>query len=107
MYMLSVTMGAALLLLATRPLLSVAPCQETIAYRITQKHSNYNEAEIMEVLECSPERNTPPCRHFGVCGGCSLQHMNDDMQMQLKQNTLLDQLKHFGKVSPETIIPRT
>ena len=77
---------------------------ETITCNITKKRSSYNEAEVIEIIERSSERNTPPCQHFGVCGGCSLQHMNDQAQMELKQNTLLDQLKHFGKVIPEIIL---
>jgi 23S rRNA (uracil1939-C5)-methyltransferase len=78
---------------------------ETITCHITQKRSTFNEAEVMEIIEGSPERTTPPCSHFGVCGGCSLQHMSHHAQIELKQNTLLDQLKHFGKVTPESILP--
>ncbi len=78
---------------------------ETVAYRITQKHSSYNEAALLEVITPSAERVTPPCLHFGLCGGCSLQHMSMETQMQLKQQTLLDQLKHFGHVTPSTLLP--
>jgi 23S rRNA (uracil1939-C5)-methyltransferase len=78
---------------------------ETIIYKITQKHPNYNEAQVVEILENSKQRLTPACQHFGVCGGCSLQHMSDASQLTLKQDTLLDQLKHFGRVTPESIIP--
>ena len=78
---------------------------ETVSYRITQKRSNYNEATLLEVITSSPERVTPPCQHFGLCGGCSLQHMSVETQMQLKQQTLLDQLKHFGQVTPQHILP--
>lgn len=77
---------------------------EIITCNITQKRSNYNEAEVVDIIESAMERNTPPCKHFGVCGGCSLQHMHDHVQIELKQKTLLDQLKHFGKVTPETIL---
>lgn len=77
---------------------------ETVAYKITLKRSNYNEAETLEVIESSAQRVSPPCPHFGVCGGCSLQHMSDDAQIQLKQKTLLEQLKHFGKVIPASIL---
>ncbi|ALG70476.1 RNA methyltransferase [Azospirillum thiophilum] len=34
-------------------------------------------AEILEILQPGPGRQTPPCRHFGRCGGCTLQHMDD------------------------------
>lgn len=78
---------------------------EKVTYKITQKHSNYNDAQVLHILEPSEERTNPACEHFGLCGGCSLQHMNIDMQIKLKQQTLLDQLKHFGKVTPLTLLP--
>lgn len=78
---------------------------ETVHYNIHQKKAQFNEGSILEVITPSPERATPPCEHFGVCGGCSLQHMNPRMQLELKQQTLLDQLKHFGQVVPESILP--
>lgn len=78
---------------------------ETATYRIFQKRGTYNEGDIVEIISPSPARVTPPCQHFGVCGGCSLQHMSLDMQIALKQDTLLDQLKHFGKVTAEIIMP--
>lgn len=78
---------------------------ETVAYHMTQKRSNYNEAKLLEIITPSIERVTPPCTYFGLCGGCSLQHMSMAMQIELKQQTLLDQLKHFGKVEAATILP--
>lgn len=79
--------------------------QETVSYRITNKRGSFNEAIALEILEKSADRATPPCQHFGLCGGCSLQHMSIDTQTQLKQQTLLDQLTHFGKVKPVSILP--
>lgn len=78
---------------------------ETVTYRIHQKKSTYMEGEALDILTPSCERVVPPCQHFGVCGGCSLQHMSLAMQTRLKEQTLLDQLKHFGKVIPEIILP--
>ncbi|VVC75713.1 23S rRNA (uracil(1939)-C(5))-methyltransferase RlmD [Aquicella siphonis] len=85
--------------------ISGALANETCTCRITLKRRSYQEAEAVEILSSSPDRASPPCRHYGVCGGCSLQHMNTDAQIQLKQTTLLDQLKHFGKVSPSALLP--
>lgn len=77
---------------------------ETVTYRLTQKHSNYMEAKVEEILQLGDNRVSPPCQHFGLCGGCSLQHMHTDLQISMKQQTLLDQLKHFGKVEPQSIL---
>jgi 23S rRNA (uracil1939-C5)-methyltransferase len=81
-----------------------AIAQEKVTCRLTKKHSRYNEAEVAEVITAAPDRVTPLCPHFGVCGGCSMQHIAVDAQIQLKQNVLLEQLQHFGKVTPQTIL---
>jgi len=78
---------------------------ETVTYKITQKRGGYNEADVLDIIDISSERVTPPCNHFGICGGCSLQHMGAEAQMQLKQQTLLDQLKHFGQITPKSLLP--
>jgi len=78
---------------------------ETIRCQITYKSSKFNEAKILEIIEPSKDRVTPPCAHFGVCGGCSMQHMSVAHQLEHKQKVLIEQLKHFGKVTPEEILP--
>lgn len=78
---------------------------ETVICKLTKRHSRYNEAEVVDVITPAQERVAPLCAHFGVCGGCSLQHMSIEAQIQLKQNALLEQLKHFGKVTPKTVLP--
>lgn len=78
---------------------------ETVAYTITHKHKSYSEAQAIQVIEEAGERSAPPCEHFGLCGGCSLQHMLPEHQRNLKQETLLNQLQHFGKVTPKKLLP--
>lgn len=78
---------------------------ETVALNIFRKKPTFYEAIATEIITPSKSRATPPCAHFGVCGGCSLQHMNMTLQLEMKQQTLLDQLKHFGNVVPNTILP--
>lgn len=78
--------------------------QESITYRIHQKRPTFMEGEAVEILTPSPERVTPPCPHFGVCGGCSLQHMSLSLQTSMKEKTLLEQLTHFGKVTPAHVL---
>ena len=73
---------------------------ERVLARLTDRKRSYDEGETLEVLEASPDRVKPRCPHFGQCGGCSLQHLDDSRQIESKQNTLLQNLERIGKVAP-------
>jgi len=75
---------------------------ETVRFRYTACHSKHDEGRVEEVLEASPERVAPRCQHFGVCGGCSLQHLDPVRQLARKQDWLRDNLARVGRVEPET-----
>lgn len=77
---------------------------EVIEIELTKKHSRYNEARVINIIEASPDRVEPKCSHFHICGGCQLQHMDINAQILLKQKTLLEQLKYTGHVEPEEIL---
>lgn len=77
---------------------------EEVAFIYTRKHSSYDEGMVIEVLKSSPQRVTPKCQHFDICGGCCLQHMSHSMQLALKQQVLLEQLRHFGNSIPQEIL---
>jgi len=75
---------------------------ETVKFLYTKKHSKYDEAKTIEVIaNPSSDRVEPKCKHFGVCGGCSLMHMSPEAQLAAKQDTLEEHLTHFGKIQPE------
>lgn len=76
---------------------------ERVLARVTDRKRNYDEGETVEVIEPSPDRIEPRCPHFGQCGGCSLQHLDAQKQIESKQNTLIQNLERIGKVSPETV----
>jgi 23S rRNA (uracil1939-C5)-methyltransferase len=78
---------------------------ESVLFRYTNKQKNFDEGVVLEILKPAPERVTPPCEHFGVCGGCSLQHLSPADQIQLKQDMLLEQFEHLGKVIPKHVMP--
>jgi 23S rRNA (uracil1939-C5)-methyltransferase len=82
-----------------------ALADEKVICKITKYHRRYNEGKVIQVLEPSSYRTKPACAHFGICGGCSMQHIDMKYQIQLKQQTLLEQLKHFGCVEPEMLLP--
>lgn len=73
---------------------------ERIRFRRTRRHRQHDEAELLEVLEPSASRVVPKCAHFGVCGGCALQHLSAQAQLEAKQTELRDNLERMGKVSP-------
>ena len=73
---------------------------ERVRFQRRKRRRNYDEAELLEVLQASPQRIAPRCEVFGVCGGCSLQHISDDEQRQIKQQTLKDNLSRIGNVEP-------
>ena len=52
-----------------------------------------------------PSRVAPRCPHFGVCGGCTLQHADPALQVAAKQRALEDALARIGRVRPETLLP--
>jgi 23S rRNA (uracil1939-C5)-methyltransferase len=74
---------------------------ERVRFRYTRVQRRYDEGEVLEVLSPAPERVAPRCAHFGVCGGCALQHMAADAQIRMKQQTLAEVLSRIGKVEPE------
>ena len=79
--------------------------QEEVLFRYTRVRSNYDEGTVLEVLKASPHRVTPACEFFDVCGGCSLQHLDSDEQIRLKQSMLLENLGRIGKVEAEENLP--
>ncbi len=78
---------------------------EEVRFRRRKKRRNFDEAELLEVLSASPRRIEPRCAVFGVCGGCSLQHVGDTDQHQIKQQALRDTLERIGKVEPDRWLP--
>lgn len=73
---------------------------ETVRFRYHNKKSRYDTGGVLEVLEPSPDRVTPRCPYFGVCGGCSLQHLASAAQLSAKEQVLRDNLERIGKVTP-------
>ena len=76
---------------------------ETVKFRYTRKHRDADEGETTQVLAPSPDRTEPPCPHFGVCGGCSLQHLAPAAQIAHKQAQLVEALRRVGKVAPASV----
>ncbi len=77
---------------------------ECVLFKYTKTSSKHDEASAVEILEASEQRVTPPCEYFGICGGCSLQHMEENAQIEAKQQALLNHLQHIAKIQPEKVL---
>ncbi|MCP5264815.1 MAG: 23S rRNA (uracil(1939)-C(5))-methyltransferase RlmD [Burkholderiaceae bacterium] len=77
---------------------------ERVLARVIRRKPRFDVAETIEVVHGSSQRVVPPCPHFGVCGGCSMQHLAAGAQLAIKQRALEDQLWHIGRLRPETML---
>lgn len=78
--------------------------EEIVNIEITHSRSKFNEGNALEIIKASPDRVIPHCKHFGLCGGCELQHLNSTKQIEHKQAVLLELLKQQG-VNVGKILP--
>jgi 23S rRNA (uracil1939-C5)-methyltransferase len=78
---------------------------ETVEYASFRRKPNYELAHLVSVLKPSVARVQPRCPHFGICGGCAMQHIEPSAQVAAKQRVLEDSLWHIGRVRPESILP--
>ena len=81
---------------------------EKVRVELIEEKTSYSRGRITEILSPSPQRIQPRCQHFGICGGCHLQHLTYAGQLEIKQKILADQFRRIGKFSDppvETIIP--
>ncbi len=80
---------------------------EEVQIEITESKKGYLMGRIMGILDSSPDRVIPPCRLFGRCGGCTLQHIGYSKQLELKQEMLAEALARTGHIEapPVTVHP--
>jgi len=78
---------------------------ESVEIETYRKKAAFEVAVATTIRNESASRTTPGCEFFGLCGGCSLQHMDSRTQVAAKQRVLEDNLLHIGKVTPEQILP--
>jgi 23S rRNA (uracil1939-C5)-methyltransferase len=69
---------------------------DRLRVRVTERRTDYGRGEIVEILEPGPGRRQPPCSHFGNCGGCDLQHLEDGIQTELKAEAVRETLERLA-----------
>jgi 23S rRNA (uracil1939-C5)-methyltransferase len=78
---------------------------EEVSFETRKAKASFDLARMIAVRKPGNARVAPRCPHFGVCGGCSLQHADARTQMAAKQRWLEENLARIGKVSAETLLP--
>ena len=78
---------------------------EQVTYQAQRIKPSYEVANVVQIFKQSNQRVTPKCPHYGVCGGCKLQHMDAGAQIAAKQLLLENDLWHIGKVKAQNLLP--
>jgi 23S rRNA (uracil1939-C5)-methyltransferase len=71
---------------------------EHVRVELTEDKKNFARGKLLELLRASPERISPKCKYFGLCGGCHYQNLPYEKQLQAKTEILRDQLQRIGKI---------
>lgn len=79
--------------------------KEEIRIRIEKIKKRYGIGSVCEVLKASPFRVNPPCRYFGICGGCQYQHITYEHQLEIKQKQVQDLINRIGGIISEVVQP--
>jgi len=77
---------------------------EVVSYSSYRRKTSFELAQVTQIHKPSTMRVQPKCMHFGVCGGCSIQHLDERAQVAMKQRILEDSLWHIGKIKAETML---
>jgi len=76
---------------------------DVVRARVVKEQPGYREAELVEIVERSTVRRTPPCPYVSECGGCGWQHVEYGAQLAAKESVLRETLPRIGKLDPTTL----
>ena len=69
---------------------------DKVLARVVRKKKKFAEARLVELITPSPLRTTPTCTYFGSCGGCKLQHVQYEAQLDAKRQSVVEALQFQG-----------
>jgi 23S rRNA (uracil1939-C5)-methyltransferase len=78
---------------------------EQVEWKLLKRGRNFDEGRLERVLEAASNRVQARCAHFGICGGCALQHLAPQAQLEFKQRQLQEALTRIGRVTPLETLP--
>lgn len=78
---------------------------EVVTGTVTEDKGSWARVALVDIIERSADRRTPPCEHAELCGGCQWQFANESVQRDWKRSTVVGQLEHLGKVVDPLVHP--
>jgi len=80
---------------------------ETVKVELDTRKKGFYGGKVSEIIQPSDKRINPFCKHFGTCGGCSWQHIDYELQLELKRTILQNAFQKYSIVTPEipAVIP--
>lgn len=78
---------------------------DTVNAQLTKIKSSFLEGRVVAITGFSKDRVDPFCIHFGLCGGCSWQHINYETQLKYKQQQVIDNLERLGGLTLPSVKP--
>jgi 23S rRNA (uracil1939-C5)-methyltransferase len=78
---------------------------DVVDIMVIKKRKKYLEGKVLKFHAYSPDRITPRCAHFGVCGGCKWQHLPYNLQLKFKEKQVRDNLIRIGKIEQPVLDP--
>ena len=76
---------------------------DRVEVKVIKAKNNYGYGRLMRVIDPSPHRVEPRCRFARQCGGCQIQEMSYERQLEFKQKKVYDDLVRIGDFDPELI----
>jgi len=78
---------------------------ERVTVEVVRKYHDSLACRVVDVLDPSPDRRDPPCRYYGGCTGCQLQHVQYGRQLQIKRARVLDALRAYPALAGTSVLP--
>src|SRR5690606_6014838 len=78
---------------------------EVVDIATLKSKASHEVARLLKIVRASNQRVEPRCPYFGVCGGCSMQHLEPTAQVSVKQRVLEETFGRIGSLRPQQILP--
>ncbi|WP_163970967.1 23S rRNA (uracil(1939)-C(5))-methyltransferase RlmD [Oceanobacillus halotolerans] len=78
---------------------------EEATVKVVKVNKNFGFGKLIDVTTPSPERVEPPCDVFYKCGGCQIQHMSYNMQLEMKQNQVKNVMRKIAHLDHIPVYP--